>query len=86
MRVSSDHLARLRAAITPLDTAELRAIYATGEFPRAALVKDLDKRYRWDLYWRAVRAGNSLPDSTDGYNDSHIDTALRTLVAPIVKD
>lgn len=83
MRVTPEHLDALRAAITPLDTPELRATYVAGEFPRSELVNDLDKRYRWDLYWLAVRHGHSPPDSTSGYNDAHIDTALRTIVAPL---
>lgn len=83
MKVSTADLTTLRAAVEPLDTAERRAQYATGRFPRSELVKDLDRRYRWDLYWLAVRQGASLPDSTHGYNDAHIDTALRTIVAPI---
>ncbi len=84
MRVSAEHLAVLGAAVVPLDTAERRARYAAGDFPRAEQVRDIDKRYRWDLYWGAVRAGHSLPDSTDGYNDAHIDTALRHIVSPLV--
>jgi hypothetical protein len=83
MKVSSEHFAILNKIITPLNTNELREKYRWGDFPRAHLVEDLDKRYRWDLYWQAVRNGNSLPDSTDGYNDAHIDTALRKIVKPL---
>lgn len=80
MKVTDAHRAVLAEAITPLDTTERRELYRTGQFPRADQVRDLDKRYRWDLYWLVVRNGQSLPDSTDGYNDAHIDTALRSLV------
>ncbi len=80
MKVSAEHLSVIAAAIGPLDTPERRACYLGGDFPRADVVRDLGKRYRWDLYWSAVRAGHSLPDSTDGYNDAHIDTALRHIL------
>jgi hypothetical protein len=83
MRVTAEHLEVIRAAIAPLDTEEARATYRSGDFPRAEYVRDLDKRYRWDLFWLAVRLGHSLPDSTCGYNDAHIDTALRAIVSPL---
>jgi hypothetical protein len=80
MKVTAEHLAVLRDTLTPLDTDERREAYRSGQFPRASLVQDVDKRYRWDLYWAAARGGRSLPDSTEGYNDAHIDTALRAVV------
>lgn len=43
-------------------------------------VKDLNKRYRWDLLWLLKL------DLTEIYkyaNDSHIDTVLRKLVRPL---
>ena len=80
MRVTPTDLETIRTAVTPLDTDARREVYRRWQFPRAELVRDIDRRYRWDLYWAAVREGNSLPDSTHGYNDSHIDTALRAIV------
>jgi len=83
VKVSPDHLTALSSAIVPLDTRELRDRYRARDIPRGELVKDIDRRYRWDLFWMAVRAGNSLPDSTNGYNDAHIDTALRHIVSAL---
>jgi hypothetical protein len=83
MKMRADHLGILRSAIAPLDTEEMRRVYRERKFPRADGVKDLDKRYRWDLYYAAVRRGASLPDSTNGYTMTHIDTALRAIVAPL---
>ena len=45
-------------------------------------VKDVDKRYRWDLLW-AIDQERRYPllDGLYRYlNDSHIDTALRRIV------
>lgn len=53
MKISADAVATLRAAIEPLDTAELRETYRARDFPRADRVKDLDKRYRWNLTYAA---------------------------------
>jgi hypothetical protein len=77
----------LREHVAPLDTPERRVSYLTGDFPRSDQVKDLDKRYRWDLYWYAVRCSHNLPDTINdaGYDDAHLDTALRSIV-PLLKD
>lgn len=80
MRVTPEHLARIAAAVEPLDTAEIRSVYRKGQFPRADLVQDLDKRYRWDLLY-ASRALTG--DICGAYNDAHIDTALRAIVRPL---
>lgn len=80
MRVSSDHYAQLHAAIAPIDIPNRREDYKAGKFYRAELVKDIDRRYRWDLLW-ASGAASVLYDA--GYNDDHIDTALRSIVPPL---
>jgi hypothetical protein len=73
--------------IEHLDTPARRARYAKGDFPAADRVKDLNKRYRWDLLWAADRAKTSLWTARvyDYANDAHIDTALRALVAPLAQ-
>lgn len=83
MKVTETHLSIMREAITPLDTEEVRARYRNRDIPRAESVKDIDKRYRWDLYYAAARRVGGLPDSTSGYNMGHIDTALRSIVKPL---
>lgn len=79
MKVTVEHQEVLRTAIGPLDTAERRATYLAGDFPRAELVKDLDVRYRWDLLW-ASDAMTAIGDAGRDYLDAHIDTALRSIV------
>ena len=81
MRVTPEHFDALKAAISERDTPAMRQRYIDGTFPRADLVHDLDKRYRWDLLWLVCPR---LPDGIIGnYNDDHIDTALRKIVAPL---
>lgn len=82
MRYPSDLLQSLADAIHPLDTPERRAMYVSGNFPRADKVKDINKRYRWDMMYtipehftRFVKPAYDL-----GCNDDHVDTALRRLV------
>ena len=76
-KIHGKALDEMREALRPLDTPERRERYRKGEFPRADKVKDLDKRYRWDLWWDCELAGHfKYEDMTD----AHIDTALRSIV------
>lgn len=80
MKVTAEHLANLTEAIAPLDTPERRTAYRSGNFAKADRVKDLDKRYRWDLFWAAWDAAGQSPEFLAQYNDAHLDTALRHIV------
>jgi hypothetical protein len=79
VKVTREHLAYLRRRIAPLDTDSRRRQYLAGDYPRAELVTDVDRRYRWDLYF-ASRAGI---DADLPYTDNQLDTALRAVVAPL---
>lgn len=81
MKMTPAHYESLRTAIEPLDTADRREAYRTGDFPRAEEVTDLNVRYRWDLFW-AVTGFELLPRDVHGciYNSDHIDTALRKII------
>jgi hypothetical protein len=76
MKIDSLTLYELRRLLDPLDTDRRRNVYRNGDFYRADKVKDLNKRYRWDLFL----AANGYSVLPEGVNDSHIDTALRRLV------
>jgi len=78
MKLDRDTLDRMRDAIAPLDTPQMRERYRAGDFPRADRVRDLDKRYRWDIYYAA--GGYRLLPEDDSLTDAHIDTALRRVV------
>lgn len=80
MRVTPADLHTLRAAIEPRDTEANRKLYRGHKFGNVDQVADLDKRYRWDLYWRVH--GHTLIAASD-YLDAHIDTALRSIVKPL---
>jgi hypothetical protein len=79
MKIPPATLAKMRQAIAPLDTPETRVRYANGDFPRAALVKDLDRRYHWDLLWASKFYDHNAAELGQ-YNNDHIDTALRAIV------
>lgn len=81
MIVTKEDLATLRSAVEPLDTDDLRDRYRRLNTPLADRVHDLNKRYRWELLWRAFYddAGVQAIILSD-YADAHIDTALRRIV------
>ena len=60
--------------------------YSNGNFPRADKTKDLNKRYRWDLFYHATRFERGYRDELTYLQDSHIDTALRNIVTPIERN
>jgi hypothetical protein len=82
MKASPELFARIKAAITPLDTEATRQEYRDGEFPRCYTVKNLDERYRWDLFW-AIDRHVTYGCSDEQLNDNHIDTMLRSIVPPL---
>ena len=81
----------MRQSIAPFDTPERRELYRTGKVHKAAVTKDMNKRYRWDLFF--IGEGHRRPheptvkwmcDVLYTYlNDDHIDTALRSIVKPL---
>jgi hypothetical protein len=75
MKITALHFDHMRAAIAPLDTSDARARY------RAAALSDA--RYAWDLA-RAAGLIRFFCDSLYSYcDDTHINTALRRIVAPL---
>ena len=88
MKLGTDIVQALRDRIAPLDTDETRRAYREGRFPRADKVRDLDMRYRWDLFYAARGSDIVEPDAgriidSRGITTDHIDTALRRIVAPL---
>ena len=82
MKIKPEHIEFMRAKIAPLDTPERRAIYKAQGLS--------DKRYRWDLVYLTDKPSYAegltkyICDVLYEYlNDTHIDTALRTIVKPL---
>lgn len=92
MKMSKELFNQIEVSIDLIDHKELRDMYREGNFPRADLVKDLNKRYRWDLYWEIIMldrsSNNGISDIANAVRDedlnsNHIDTALRKIVKPL---
>ena len=82
MKIKPEHLQHMRDAIQavvvkhgPEKLTAYRAQLASD--PR---VKDLDKRYRWDLFHAAGLTRYACDVLYAYMDDTHIDTALRSIV------
>jgi len=80
MKITVNHYNALKQAIDALLEAnpDLPDRYRNGQYPRADKTKDLNQRFRWDLFW-AVRHQFDV-DLWSYLLDEHIDTALRRIV------
>lgn len=86
MKVIPAHLDMIREAIITVgyDREDIRARYRARDIPRGDRVQDIDKRFRWDLFYAATAGTSMVSDLYDaGYNDTHLDTALRSIVKPL---
>ena len=80
MKIRPTDLEAMRTAVTALDTTQNRQDYRDGRFPRADKVKNLDRRYQWDLLHAS---GLDIRAMYDYLTDVHIDSALRAIVPPL---
>lgn len=84
LKIKAEHLQKLKDGIQRLDTPAERQRYIRGDFTGSDRVRDLYKRYRWDLYWAASRGDSDFHSNLYDYlNDDHIDSALRSIVPPL---
>ena len=83
MKMKKEHFDMLKSDIEAVKRKHPSAetLYREGKFPRAEQTKDVNKRFRWDLFWAVHRYYREL---FDYLNDDHIDTALRKIVPDIV--
>ncbi len=87
MKIKPEHYATVKLSIETLiksfvETHGSQALdrYALRLKDSKAQVRDMQKRFRWDLLYTAV-SSNWICDNLYSYmDDSHIDTALRSIV------
>ncbi len=83
MKMQSHHFEFIKESIIHSDNEERRERYRKGDFYNSDKVKDLNKRYRWDLLNECVGVRWLCNQVYDYLNDVHVDTALRKIVAPL---
>ena len=78
MKMKETHYEQLKNEILCLGTNRIATHRLALQ--RDSRVKDLEKRFRWDLLW-ATGQSKWITDVLYSYlNDTHIDTALRSIV------
>lgn len=80
MKMPIEEYDRLVEAVRPFDTPERRQQYLSGNFRNADSCRDLDKRYRWDLFYGYHPTNFAGRMYQRGMNDEHIETALRKFI------
>lgn len=79
MKMKKEHYAYLLgAAFTFKDKIKDHRAFIVAE----GKAQDVEKRLRWDLFWRIYRIDSP---ELDYLNDSHIDTALKSIMKEIGK-
>lgn len=82
MKMKTEHFQYIKSEIEKFigdDLEKLKTIYENGAFNNADKVKDLDKRFRWDMFHFAKLLQFQCDTLYDYLNDDHIDTALREI-------
>ena len=74
---------QLALLVKPFDTEDNRTKYRNRDIRGA--VRDIDKRYRWDIFYAVIRRNSDFYDALQSAspNDAHIDTLLKSVVLPL---
>jgi len=76
---------QLALLVKPFDTEDNRTKYRNRDISNADAVRDIDKRYRWDIFYAVARRNSDFYDALQSAspNDAHIDTLLKSVVQPL---
>lgn len=87
MKITEQHKTMLQAAITAVLDNHPTAVndYETGNFPRADKVRDLQKRFCFDLLALAVSGHHISTELYPYMHDDHIYTALRAVCPKVTR-
>jgi hypothetical protein len=82
MKIKSEHYSHLKAEIEKLVKFKSKnAVLAYKESLKTDdRIKDLDKRFRWDLFKAACLVRFTCENLYNYLNDDHIDTALKSII------
>lgn len=84
-KASPELVEEIRSRIAQIDSQELRERYRKGEISNNFEGQDMDKRYRYDLFWAAASDIYSKVNK-EGLKSDHLDTVLKEVVPPLNED
>lgn len=85
MKFTSEHLAILKAAVDKVlaNNPHAAQAYEEGRFARAEKVKDLQRRFCFDIFYASrIKIGDGVGTRGDiigDYSDEHLFTALKAV-------
>jgi hypothetical protein len=93
MKMKKEHINILKQGIADIfaryDKETLILEYETGQFARADKVKDLQRRFCFDLFFATgLRIGDGIGidgDIIGDYNDDHLYTALKSICPKVTR-
>lgn len=91
MKIKPEHLEHMKAAIDSLLPADsdimknMIAAYESGDFPRSEAVKDLQKRFCFDVLYCANLTTWVCDNLYSYLDDTHIYSALKSLLPTLTK-
>ena len=87
LKITQYHLDVLHDAIHGLlaERPDLVELYETGQFQNSDKVKDINRRFRWDMLQCSIGSSWVCNNLYNYMDDRHIDNALKKIVPTIVK-
>tara|TARA_R100000479_G_C6202554_1_gene135242 strand:+ start:228 stop:509 length:282 start_codon:yes stop_codon:yes gene_type:complete len=91
MKFNQEHLTILKSGIDRVlnNNPNIIELYEIGRFARSEKVKDLQKRFCFDLFHASrIRIGNGIGTQGDiigDYNNDHLYTALKQVCPKVTK-
>ena len=83
MKITQEHFQHIKNKVSILESEYHRTQYRDRKIAQADKVKDINTRYRWDLFHAAGLTSFACDHLYSYLNDEHIDTALRSIVKPL---
>lgn len=78
MKIKKEHYEHMKQEISKLDKEKVASY--KDSLKSDGRIKDIDKRFRWDLSYAAKLAPWVCDNLYSYMNDDHIDTALKNIV------
>ncbi len=88
MKMTKAHYQYIESAINSMlgdNKQNIATQYETGQFAKSDKVKDLQKRFCFDLFYAAGLTQFSCSQLYSYLDDSHIYTALKTICPTVVR-
>ena len=87
MKIRPEHLEYMNMKIFSFldEHPNMQEKYEKGEFPRSENVKDLQKRFNFDLYHFSIKASWVCENLYPYIDDTHIASALRAICPTLTR-